>query len=218
MLRLTSLTVSLALVLAGCHDGDSERGAPTNNSTTGLEEDEPGHVQDPADLTAAVWPDDLHRVVAFDTEAGVVIDGLNQAGQIIARVELADVDGSPNVLVVRADFADMHSWSYVDTMNGVLVQHGSYPGDDATITEITARAQELSKKSHEQPPDPSEPQPGPWLDCALSILNAVFTCLPVVGGGWLVGCPQAVIDAYCKCWTAKKKNKDKPKPMVCGGE
>lgn len=216
MIRLVSIALSIALTTGGCHDPGTERDEPTN--TGGLDSTDPGRVLEPGDLVAAAWPEDLARVVTFETETGVVIDGLNHAGELIARVELAEVSGSPNVQAVRADFEDMSSWAMVDTMNGVLVQHSTEPTDDATIAEITARAQALSKKAHEQDSDPSEPMPGPWLDCALSVLNAVFVCLPVLGGGWLGGCPKAIVEAYCKCWSAKKKNKNKPKPAACEAE
>lgn len=218
MIRLTSLTVSFALVVAGCHDDDAPaQDSPTDTSSE-PETSDPERVLEPGDLAAASWPEDLHRIIAFETDAGVVIDGLNHDGETIARVELTDINGSPTVFAVRTTFADMHSWALVDLSNNVLVQYGTEPSDDATVTEITTRAQAMFNRAQGQAPDPSEPQPGPWLDCALSVLSAVFACLPILGGGWLGGCPKAIIDAYCKCWSAKKKNQNKPTPAVCQSE
>lgn len=213
--RLVALPVAVALAVVACTDPehvDSVADAGTSGPTL-----TPEREVNPASLALADWPDDLLEVVFFPADDGVVIVGFNGAGQPISHVELAEVNQSNDVVRVRARFADAKAWAVMDIGNGSLVSAGGEP--DEMLTEISERAAAMIALAEEQEqPDPNDPQAGPWLDCALSVLGAVVACIPV-GGGWVVTCPKAIVGAVCTCHGAakSKKKKKKPQPAVCDG-
>lgn len=220
--RITSLLTALALTFA-CTEHGLEQEPPDASETSTAEPGKPKPdtqlLLDPHQLEPAPWPDELHSVVMqLDDNGTVVLDALDHDGLLVARVELDPVDGSPTVIAVNATFADARSWALVDLENVAVVSTSTDPSEEATQMEIASRIELIIATLGEQDVNPpNRPQPGPWFDCALRVLVAVFSCLPT-NPGWGVTCPKAVVDTVCTCHAAAqaKKKKKKPAPAVCG--
>lgn len=236
MKRFASFMVAAALVASGCQDhevtnidqGESSGGDESGGHVDPNNQD--GELNEPYEVKPAPWTAELHSVVMDVTEDGaVLIDALDHDGLLVARVVLErvgdslsnDVDADDlTVFSVRSKFADMSSWAIVDMANATVVSLGSKPQGDLVQAEIAMRINAILEMASEQDAVKGikKPQKGPWLDCALSVLGAVFACLPT-NPGWVITCPKAIVEAVCACHTAtqsKKKNKNKkPAPAGC---
>lgn len=217
--RIASLSAAVALVTA-CHDDrDPPQTVDDQHDSDGGNDYPPAtsNVLDDDNLEHAQWPADLDMVVVHATDSGVVVVAMNDAGQPIGRVSLDEVADSVDVVSVESRFADGGSWGVMDLAAGVVLSVGTDPLGETAHAEFAARVSAMIAMAEDQGPDPADPQAGPWLDCALSVLTAVVACIPT--GSWVVTCPKAIVGAVCTCHGAAqtKKKKKKKKPAACEG-
>lgn len=221
MHRLTALTTALAFMTAACRmEPDPGVDSSDESSETGddHQQDGPEVVDDSQSLVPAKWPEDLHRIgVAYHEDGTTVVIALNEAGEPIAYTTMALLPQAPNILELRVKFADGRAWALTDLTNNTVVSAGAYPQGEEWLAELALRIAAMDEMANEEGihldrlPDGEE---GPWLECALTIIAAVFKCIPV-GVQWIWTCPEGVIDAVCACFNAVKGKKKKKKPEVC---
>lgn len=223
--RLTALTTALALTAVACRmEPDPDIDPSTEPSETGdTQEEGPEVVEDPMQsLVPAKWPEDLHSIGVVHHDDGTTTDttvviALNKAGEPIAYTTMALLPQAPSILELRVKFADGRAWALTDLTNHTVVSAGAYPQGEEWLAELALRIAAMDEMANEEGihldrlPDGEE---GPWLECALTIIAAVFKCIPV-GVQWIWTCPEGVIDAVCACFNAVKGKKKKKKPEVC---
>ncbi|HVI04144.1 MAG TPA: hypothetical protein VM869_35880 [Enhygromyxa sp.] len=198
MKRYLSYFIAVAIAVAGCTTDDTSSADDSTTISIDPAAETP-ELDPPRQLVAASWPDDLASVDFHAHENTIVIVALNHDDEVIARIALDE--STPGLYHLETEFVDGKAWATID-QNGALMQRGT---EGLSESELTIRAHQIGGLL--QAPEFDPDQEGPWLECALAILDAVITCIPAVGV--LPLCPYKLKKAVCTCATAAQKKKKK---------